>query len=1070
MRHQLLLICSTLLLFCACNIDLPEDIGIAYEQLPKTIDFNFHVQPILSDRCYSCHGPDEAARKAGLRFDLAETAFEALESGNGYPIVKGNINKSQLVQRILSTDPELVMPTPESNLTLSTEEKATLIKWIDQGAEWKDHWAFTAPTLPEIPQINDENSNINNPIDNFVLAQLPFQNLAQNPQADKERLIRRVALDLTGLSPSIAEIDDFLVDNSSNAYEKVVDRLLASDAYGERMAMDWMDLSRYADSHGMHADGYRMMWQWRDWVIDAFNDNMPYDQFVTWQLAGDLFPNATTEQKLATAFNRNHPMTGEGGAVDEEFRLEYVFDRSETMATAFMGLTLECARCHDHKFDPISQEEYFQTAAFFNNVKELGMTGDDGNFGPMLMLPDNATTTKLAALKSQIEEKQKEIQITEKEIIATKNFIEELPADYQPSGLVLHAPLDKMSKNKLERWASHIFDNNNQVFSRNEPKIVEGKVGNAIQIGGDYDELFLEKVGIFEAYEPYSGGAWINTSKRKANKTQVILGTAGDKNNAWRGWDFHLDTLNRLSVRLIHSLPHNYCKIITKDSIKINDWTHVFFTYNGSGNADGLALYINGKKAETFTPYNRLYKSIHPATPNTYLPTDRNVRVGRSYRAFTGEDGIFIGKLDEIRLYDRTLMPEEVAALAGIEITPTYENIQQIFVQKDKSYKSKQQEIRELQAEYWLLQSIVPEVMVMEEMPKIRPMFVYDRGEYSNPTYEVGTNTPKSVGVFPSNLPPNRLGLSKWLFDSKNPLTARVAVNRSWQQLFGRGIVKTPHDFGIQGALPTHPKLLDWLAIQYQESGWDTKALLKLIVMSATYQQSSKTSREALQIDPENVYLARGASYRLSAEMIRDNALNASGLLVRKIGGESVRPYQPEGLWIEKGNFSSKLLRYKETKGDSLYRRSLYTFVKRTSPHPAMTAFDAPNRDVCTVQRESTNTPLQALVLLNDPQFVEAAKVMAERMQKKGGETLEEKITFAFRLSTGRRPKTEEIKVLKTLYEKQQQYFAEQPEKAQELLAVGEYPIEDTLDPMQTAVYAVLASTMLNHDEAYTKR
>ncbi|MEL6941936.1 MAG: DUF1553 domain-containing protein, partial [Bacteroidota bacterium] len=762
------------------------------------------------------------------------------------------------------------------------------------------------------------------------------------------------------------------------------------------------------------------------------------------------------------AFNRNHPMTAEGGIIDEEFRLEYVFDRAETMATAFMGLTLECARCHDHKFDPISQEEYFQMAAFFNNVKELGMTGDDGNYGPMLMLPDSITKVRLAELQAQIKSEQEALQSTEEELLATKNFIKELPEHYQPKGSILYAPLDKMSKNTLERWASHIFDGNNDVYSRNKPKIVEGKVGNAIQLEGDFDELFIDKVGGFEAYEPYSAGAWINTSKRDPDLTQVILGTAGDKNNAWRGWDFYLDTLNRLSVRLIHSLPHNYCHIATLDSIKTNEWTHLFFTYDGSSKADGFKLYINGKEAKTFTPYDRLYKTMSTG--------EKSIRLGRSYRAFTGDDGIFVGKIDEVRIYNRSLMPEEVAQIAQVDIANSSQNIQKIFAQQDHQYKNKSKQIKKLQTDYWSLISTVPEIMVMEEMSKARPMFVYGRGEYSNPTYEVSINTPKSVGAFSDNLPQNRLGLAQWLFDTKNPLTARVAVNRYWQQIFGKGIVKTPHDFGIQGALPTHPELLDWLAIQYQENGWDTKAILKLIVMSATYQQSSIANAEALQIDPENIYLSRSTSYRLSAEMIRDNALNASGLLVQKVGGVSVRPYQPEGLWIEKGNFSQKLLRYKETKGDSLYRRSLYTFVKRTSPHPAMTAFDAPNRDVCTVQRESTNTPLQALILLNDPQFVEAARVLAERMQKEGGESVEERITYAFRLSTGRHPKTEEITIMKTLLQKQQQHFATQTQQVQELLAVGEYPIDETLNPNETAAYAILASTMLNHDEAYTKR
>lgn len=1069
--------------FSACSTDVPEEIAVACENLPEQIDFNFHVRPILSDRCYSCHGPDEASRKADLRLDLEEHAFAKLTSGNGRAIVAGNPNKSQLVQRILSDDPDYVMPTPESNLTLTREEKAILIKWIEQGAEWKAHWAFETPELPEIPKMANENWTANNPIDNFILAQLPYQNLEPSPRADKERLIRRVSMDLTGLAPSIAEIDDFLTDDSPDAYEKIVDRLLASDAYGERMAMDWMDLARYADSHGMHADGYRMMWQWRDWVIKALNENMPYNEFVTWQLAGDLFPNATKEQKLATAFNRNHPMTAEGGVIDEEFRLEYVFDRAETMSTAFMGLTLECARCHDHKFDPISQKEYYEMAAFFNNVKELGMAGDDGNYGPMLMLPDSAMEAKLTKLREQISNAGQALELSKQELLATRDFVEQLPRDDEPLGLVAHYPLDhktsSKSKNEWARysrhskpeWANSIFDKNVKAISGGDPEIVEGKIGNAVQLTGEYDEIHLQDVGIFESYEAYSAGAWINTSKRQAEKTQTILGTSGDKNNYWRGWDLYLDTINRPSVRLIHSLPHNYIQILAIDSIQINEWTHIFFTYDGSSKAEGLKLYVNGQLTQTEIKFNNLYKGIHPVTGGANAKEKRPLRVGKSYRSFTGENGILLGKVDDVRLYSRALHPDEVARIVRVDSEQNAFKISpEIYAEQSPTYRSKLKALQSHQQAYLDAMEEIPEVMVMEEMPKARPMFVLNRGEYSSPTYEVGMNTVAAVGKFPEALPKDRLGLSKWLFSENNPLTARVAVNRHWQQLFGEGIVKTPHDFGVQGALPTHPKLLDWLAIQYQESGWNTKALLKLIVMSATYQQASKATPEVIEQDPENVYLARGASYRWQAEVIRDHALNASGLLVQKIGGVSVRPYQPEGLWIEKGNFSHKLLRYKETKGDSLYRRSLYTFVKRTSPHPAMTAFDAPNRDVCVTQRESTNTPLQALVLLNDPQFVEASRVLAERLQQEGGNQLQDRIVYAFRLCTGRHPKAVEVELLKELYIKQMAQFEEQPKEAQALLAVGEHPVNPNFDPMETAAYAVLASTLLNHDEAYMKR
>ncbi|MEM1328893.1 MAG: DUF1553 domain-containing protein, partial [Bacteroidota bacterium] len=758
--------------------------------------------------------------------------------------------------------------------------------------------------------------------------------------------------------------------------------------------------------------------------------------------------------------------------IDEEFRLEYVFDRSETLATAFMGLTLECARCHDHKFDPISQEEYFQTAAFFNNVKELGMTGDDGNFGPMLMLPDSATTAKLEALEAQIEAEEQQLKLTEKELLATKKFITELPENYEPKGQTAHLSFETAKRDpKKRRKDSYVLDNDMTVYAQTEPIITEGKFGNAIELTANYDEVIIEEVGRFDAYEPQSGGAWVNTHKPKNGKTQAVISNAGDKNEAWRGWDFYLDTLNRLSFRLINCLPHNYLHVISEDSVKINEWTHIFFTYDGSATADGVQLYINGKKQQTFSPYDRLYKTIYPATNHLYLPHhNRPVLVGRGKDRFIGDNRVYLGLLDDVKLYDRALIPEEVARLANMLSEDNPDRIRQLKLQETPTYQAQAQQVQDLRADFWALRNTVPEVMVMEEMGTTRPMYLYNRGEYSQPAHEVGIGVPKSAGTFPEDLPANRVGLSEWLFRPEHPLTARVAVNRYWQQLFGAGIVKTPHDFGVQGALPTHPNLLDWLAIQYQDSGWDTKAILKTMVMSATYQQSSKTTKQQRQIDPENAYLARGASYRLPAEMIRDNALYASGLLVQKVGGESVRPYQPEGLWIEKANFSHVLMRYKETRGDSLYRRSLYTFVKRTSPHPVMTAFDAPSRDVCHVQREITNTPLQALILLNDPQFVEAARVLAERMQKEGGEDVEERLHYAFRLSTGRRPSEQEIDLLATLFEKQIAHFEDEPKEAIALLEVGDYERDETLDLKETAAYAVVANTLLNHDEAYTKR
>ncbi|MEM6317474.1 MAG: DUF1553 domain-containing protein [Bacteroidota bacterium] len=1070
---SLFLLLLVSLMNVGCEPSIPENLEAAYAELPEKIDFNLHIRPILSDRCWSCHGMDEAGRQAGLRLDEETAAFAPLTESSGYALVRGSLRKSEVYHRIISEEKEYMMPPPESHLTLNESEKAMLIKWIEQGAEWKDHWAFIAPKKSVVPTIENKEWPINNEIDNFVRTKLVDKQLTPSKTADKERLLRRLHMDLTGLPPSVAEIDAFLSDNSPNAYEKVVDRLLATDAHAERLAMEWMDLARYADSHGMHADGARLMWPWRDWVIQAFKENQPYDEFVTWQLAGDLLPNATREQKLATAFNRNHAMTAEGGAVDEEFRLEYVFDRSNTAATAFLGITMECARCHDHKFDPFSQEEFYQLAAFFNNVKELGMTGDDGNYGPMLTLPDAETEAKLAEITEKIQAKEKQLALTKTQLEEQGAFIKQLIANTKrPKGMVGYFPFDKMQErtNKQKRKIK-AFDNNSRCTSNGAPQLVEGKKGKAVTFPAGYDEVYLNKMGLFEMTEPFSVGAWIYTTQADDKKTQVIVGNAGEKNSFWRGWDFYLDNNNRLAARLINCLPHNYIHRRTTESIPLNTWTHIAFSYDGSGKASGIELYINGLKTAQEVAFDRLSKSILPVRAGNHELESRPLRVGKSYRAFTGEEGIFKGRLDELTIFDRRLSPLEMTWLAEVEAVPNEEDLLKAHqIANQSPVKSIERSLQQLRAKQMQLLTPVMEVMVMEETPEVRPMHLLNRGVYDQPQHEVAMGTPTKIGAFSEEFPQNRLGLAQWIFDEANPLTARVAVNRYWQMIFGKGLVTTPQDFGSQGALPTHPELLDYLAVEFQESGWDLRALLKKMVLSHTYQQSSIMTAEHQELDPLNQWLARSSSYRLPAEMIRDNALAASGLLVKKVGGESVKPYQPEGLWIDLGNFSHELLRYKEDVGEKLYRRSLYTFIRRTSPPPFMTTFDVSSRDKCSVQREQTNTPLQALVLLNDPQFVEAARVLAVRMQKEGGETLADQITFAFRSTTGRKPSEQEVGLLTELFEQEKMRFGQSAKAAKEVLEVGQFPLDKSVNRTTTAALAVVANTILNHDEAYMRR
>ncbi len=1052
----------------ACGSKVPEELTTAYNQLPEEIDFNFHIRPILSDRCFACHGPDEKTRKGDLRLDTQEGAFSVLKSGN-QAFLSGKSHKSEAIERILSKDEAFTMPPPEANLTLSDEEKALLIKWVEQGAKWKEHWAYNLPEKPAVPESASADWKTNNEIDYFIHRKLKDENLIPSPQADKERLLRRIYLDLIGLPPSIEAIDSFIGDKSEYALENVIDGLLENKAFGERMALNWMDVSRYADSHGMHADGWRSMWPWRDWVIDAFNNNMPFDQFIKEQLAGDLMPNPTKDQILATAFNRNHPMTAEGGVIDEEFRLEYVADRTNTVATALLGMTMECARCHDHKFDPISQKEYYQLSAFFNNVNELGMTGDDGNYGPAMYITQPETDSIISLLNRQIKVKQQK----SKTINASASAVDAstLQSSVQQSRIGAF-PFDKAFKFKRQNGSEvNGLDGNKKVHANEAIKLVEGKFGNGVTFNSGYDQIYLTNYGNFQIDEPFTVSAWIKPATVEKGKSQQIIGNSGDKNKFWRGWEFIIDDQMQLNASLIHKKPTDLAKITSQQKIKLNEWTHVAFRYKALGSKEDLDLFINGVKQDDVIRFGKIERTIFPNN-NPNNKTGVPLLVGKSYAAFTGNNGIFKdGILDEINLFNRALSTLEINFVADPENIPTDQSlIEEHYQLNSAAYKENQTELASLLTEKRELFDTLTEVMVIADMPQARKTHVLNRGAYDQPGEEVLPGTPSKVLAFDASLPKNRLGLAEWMFDKKNPLTARVAVNRYWQLFMGRGLVKTLDDFGSQGALPSHPELLDWLTIRFQESGYDIKALCKLIVSSATYQQSSKFREDLQQVDPENIYLAKASSYRLPAELIRDVALFASGLLHEKVGGKSVKPYQPEGLWIEKGNFSHVLLRYKQDEGNSLYRKSLYTFIRRTSPPPFMSTFDAPGRDRCTMSREITNTPLQALVLLNDPQFVEAAKVLSERVQAKEPGNTEQQIILAFRLVTGRTPDAEEINILTSLFDRQKTHYTTHKEEANKLLAVGEATIDPSLDPIYTAALTMVSSTLLNHDEMYTKR
>lgn len=1061
-----------------CQAALPEEVETAYQDLPDQIDFNFHIRPLLSDRCYSCHGPDENTREAGLRLDQEEAAFAQQESGRP-AFTKGNLTKSSAWQRIISDDPDFQMPPPSSHLSLSSYDKALIAKWIEQGAKWKRHWAFIPPIQPEVPALDPTSGK--NEIDHFIQTKLKEVGLQGSPEATKERLIRRLSMDLTGLPPTISALDAFLADDSPDAYEQLIDRLLNTDAYAERMAMEWMDVARYADSHGLHADGLRENWPWRDWVIRAFQSNLPYDEFVSWQLAGDLLPNASRDQKLATAFHRNHTINSESGIVSEEFRLNYVADRTNTTATAFMGLTMECATCHDHKFDPISQKEYYQMTSFFNNVPELGMIGNDRNFGPLLLLPDPETERKIDSLTGEIQQLSSKVEGRQAAVEEIKAFIKAIePTAIEAPQPDRFFPLESISKKTDKRGRSQqILDNDPTAIVTNDAELVTGKIGKAIRIDKDNEQIHLGGVKNFDLDEPFSAGAWVKVEGQ--GTFQTIMGNIGDKNTGWRGWVFYLDSLNRPAIKIVHSLSHNYLHVTTDQAVIVEEWTSLYFTYDGSAKANGIKVFLNGAELETIIHQDRLYKNILPVKSRGYIPDpNRKIRMGIAHNyLFTDTDnGVFLGSIDEVKVFYQHLTELEIGAIYRKEINvpqltiafSQQAKINHYFFRIDQEFQTLHQKLSQVRSRKFDLIDPVHEVMVMEEMSPARTTHILERGLYTDLGEVVYPETPAALLPFSDEYPKNRLGLARWLFSDGHPLTARVAVNRYWQMIFGRGLVETPHDFGTQGALPSHPELLDWLAVKFRKSGWDVRALLTLMVSSATYKQSVIATADHLANDPQNIYLARGSSYRLPAEMIRDNALAASGLLSKAIGGESVKPYQPKGLWKDKNEFSGYLNNYIPDSGDSLYRRSIYTFIRRTSPHPAMTAFDAPDRSVCTVKREKTNTPLQALVLMNDPQFVEASRVLAERMQKEGGDAFETQAKYAFRLLCSRMPTAKEMELLSRQYQKSLTKYQKEPSAADALLQIGAHPMDERLDKIKTAALAVVANTMMNFDETYMKR
>ena len=1048
------------------------------EDIPDKIDYNHHVKPILSDRCYQCHGPDEETRKAGLRLDIEKEAFKRLESGKK-AFVKHSPGKSEAIHRLVSDDPDYQMPPPESKLSMSNEEVAILVKWLDQGAEWKPHWSFIPVGEVDVPDVTDEYVAVN-PVDNFIIQKLTSHDLSPNSEADKERLLRRVTMDLTGLPPTIEEIDAFIADNSESAYEKVVDRLLASDAHAERLTMEWMDVARYSDSHGVSFDGSRNSWPYRDWIIDAFKSNMPYDEFMTTQIAGDLLDDPTIDDLIATSFYRMGQLEASAGSIAEEFRIEYVAERTGLTGTAFLGLTVECARCHDHKFDPISQKEYYQLSAFFNTTTEMGLGPTDDDRPPTLQLFKPEERVAIDSIQELMACVEQDIALRQEELEAIVTFINNTAPETEMPGLVDSVAFDaitdfKKKKKKKKKDAEDKFEDIKIVDGSEEIEATlgvtaePGKHGTAACFDEEYDYISIKGEEGFEMNEAFSVSAWIHTIQSEYGPSQTIIGNSKHYGADYRGWDLWLDSSRHLHARLIHRLPDDFIEVQSRQIIQADDWVHTGFTYDGTGKAEGLELYVNGSRITDTVLADCLTRTIVPIDDYTMEPDSTSIRIGKSYRLWTYDIGMFKGSIDEVRIFDREVSEVDMARLGESE--QTFSRDQQYWhrVQQDEQWLSLQDSLAALRGLKRLVLDSVEEIMVMQEMAQPRPTYLLERGLYNEHGEQVNTGTPEYVLPFGDEYPQNRMGLAMWLTDPANPLTARVAINRYWQLIFGKGLVRTAEDFGNQGESPTHPELLDWLAGEFVQSSWDLRHMIKLMVMSATYRQSSHADERTYRIDPENTLYARGPSYRWPAEFIRDNALASSGLLIDSIGGPPVKPYQPDGLWLELAETSYDLASYEKDTLDALYRRSLYTFQRRFSPPPFMSVFDASDREICRMRRELTNSPLQSLFLLNDPQIVEAARILAERVACEADEP-EEQIELSYRLCTSVRPTDDKMDILKDLYAAALDNYCNNDADADSLLMIGDRPWDQSLDKSQIAALTIVSSTIINSDDTYMKR
>ena len=1016
---------------------------------PAKLKYNRDVRPILNEKCFHCHGTDAAHRKGDLRLDLRDQAIKPAKSGD-IALVPGKPELSQLIARVeLPHDNDDVMPPDKDGKPLTTEEKAILRQWISEGAEYQGHWAFLKPERSPVPKISDPKFTIRNEIDSFIAERLQEEKLTPSPEADRATLLRRVSLDLTGLPPTLAEIAAFEKDASPKAYETVVDRLLKSDHYGERMAMQWLDFARFADSHGFQTDSSRAMWPWRDWVIKAFNDNKPFDQFTLEQIGGDLLPNATRDQIVATGFNRNHRLNGEGGIIAEEWRIENIIDRVETTSFTWLGLTLNCCRCHDHKYDPFTQKDFYSLFAFFNNITESGTiqgssNRSGGNSDPVISVPDTEEEQQLALLRKKIDAAQAKVTETQLQLpnlVASWEADMENPATAKkPMWEVLPVTEAKSqggaSLRKLPdaSWIAGGRNPDFDIYTITAP-LAEGSFTGLLLEALPDPSLPNQSLGRAFNGNFVLTGIQGEISAPSLKQPVKITFTRAEADYSQKGYDVKL---------LLDKDPKNGWAIDGNDPKKRIERNAMFIVDKAVPVPAGATLTVRLLQQGTFGGHN----------------------VGRFRLSSTDAE-------PTLASLDGTGGPP--AAVLAILKAPTENRTPQQRSELEKYYRaSVDSPLRDAdyalaaaRAELEKYERTVPSVMVMKEGP-VRDAFILKRGEYDKPADKVSMTTPAVLPPMPKNAPDNRLGLAQWIVSPENPLTARVWVNRAWEKFFGYGLCKSSENLGTQSEYPVHPELLDWLATEFIRCGWDMKAMQKLIVMSATYRQSSKLTPALLEKDPENRLLARGPRFRLPGEVVRDQALAIAGLLVSKIGGPSVKPYMPDGVWDDTSKYGD-LRGYKADTGEGLYRRSFYTIWKRTAAPPTMLLFDAPTREICTVKRSRTNTPLQALSLLNEVTFVEAARGLAQQMMQHGGTTPEQRIAYGYERATARAIAPAALKQLTTGLKQRITEFQSKPAEATALISQGATKADASLPPAELAAYTTTAAVLLNLDRVITR-